>query len=164
MILERLNEVAKFISIELKQELEAQGHNASGELGKSIDVATKELVNGFVIQGSFVFYGKFVDTGRKAGGKKVPIDALIEWIRVKRIDLRGKKERSVAFAIQNSIHKKGIPTDGDQRKKRWISGTLERIEGDIASMIQTIVEDFVTLEFNNIIEKTRKEFTQIVAA
>lgn len=58
-------------------------------------------------------YYDYVDRGRKAGIRKVPIDALLNWISKKRIKGRSAKGRFIsnnqlAFAIQTSIFKVGI--------------------------------------------------------
>ncbi len=158
------SEVGDFLKGKLNAELEAQGHKATGNLADSIEITIKRFLDGWEIQGRFLHYGKYVDTGRAAGVKRVPLDALIEWIRVKRMDLRGKSERSVAFAIQTAIFKKGIPTDGDERKKRWISRTLEDNEQEIFDRIQPIMYQFVTVEFNNLVERTQKLLNEQAAA
>jgi len=55
------------------------------------------------------FYGQYLDRGRNPGVKKVPIAALLGWIKAKKIKPKpGQSENSLAFAIQNSIFKRGI--------------------------------------------------------
>ena len=54
-------------------------------------------------------YFKWVDSGRRPRVKKVPVEALIKWIKKKNIRPRpGQTINSLAFAIQNSIYKIGI--------------------------------------------------------
>lgn len=160
-MLEKLQtDVADFILQELIKELGYQGHIASGKLLDSLEVEVTEAAGLFSIDGRYLTYGKYVETGRKAGVKRVPIDALIEWIRVKRLDLRGKSERSVAFAIQAAIFKKGIPTDGDETKKRFVGRTLDRLESEIINRVDKIVSDFVQIEFDNIIAREQKELNR----
>lgn len=154
----QLEILAGWIQKLLIEELERQGHKATGQLINSVEVAVNEIADGFEIQGHHLYYGRFVDTGRKAGVKRVPIDALIDWLRIKKMDLRGNSERQVAFAIQRAIYNKGIPTDGDQKKKRWMSGTLEVNAQEIDEKIRGIAGYYVDLVFDNMIERTRKEF------
>ena len=60
-------------------------------------------------------YLLWLDTGRKPGGKKVPIDALIKWVRQRGLN-RGKNGRftgaasinQIAWAVQRSIWLHGI--------------------------------------------------------
>jgi hypothetical protein len=70
---------------------------------------------GLRLQISYADYYKNVNFGRKPGGKKVPISALIEWIKVRGLKKRDAKGRfakggirSLAFAIQTNIHRFGI--------------------------------------------------------
>lgn len=159
-MLELLNHIADFLRAALVKELEDQGHVATGNLLKSIEVVVEEIKDGFEIKGNFLKYGRYVDTGRKPGGKKVPIAALIDWIRVKKIDLRGKSERSVAFAIQTAIFRKGIPTDGDTSKKRWMSRTLEANEEELIKQLRQAAFTNLSLLFSNLIENTQKELNE----
>lgn len=54
-------------------------------------------------------YFKWVDTGRKPMARKVPIEALIPWLRKNNIRPRsGQTYTSLAYAIQQSIYKLGI--------------------------------------------------------
>ena len=60
-------------------------------------------------------YAQFVDSGRKPLARKVPISALIEWIKRRRLQTRFKGRRGrflsinqIAYTIQNSIYKRGI--------------------------------------------------------
>lgn len=163
-----LRSLLAFLAGDLKDwlinELERQGHTATNDLLNSIEVAINEIGNGFEITGEYLYYGRFVDTGRRAGTKKVPISALLDWIRVKKIDLRGNSEKSVAFAIQTAIFKKGIPTDGDKSKLRWMSGTLEAKEEEIDKRVREIAGTYVDTVFDNMIENTKKLFTESTAA
>lgn len=53
-------------------------------------------------------YVQYIQSGRKPFSKKIPIDALIVFIKSKNINLNGKSINSVAFAMQQSIYKNGI--------------------------------------------------------
>jgi len=156
----QLQPIARFLQQEVITELEQQGHIATGNLKDSIEAAIEEYAGGFKIVGRYLYYGEYVDTGRKPGTKRVPIDALIAWIRVKKINLNGKRERDVAFAIQTAIFKKGIPTDGDDKKKRFVSRTLEATEGELKAMIESVFYRIVKLSVENMIEETQKELIQ----
>lgn len=137
-------------------ELTRQGHRATGALIDSVDVYIKQQQSLISIIGSFAHYGPYVDRGRRPGGKRVPLDALVEWIKVKQIDLRGKSQRSVAFAIQTSIWKHGIPTSGSMDKKRFMSGTLERNETVIFEMISRAFQNLFEGEIFNMVEKANQ--------
>jgi hypothetical protein len=54
-------------------------------------------------------YLQWVDTGRAPGGKKVPLAALLQFIKNRGLgQARGKGGKFGAFAIQNAIYKNGI--------------------------------------------------------
>lgn len=60
------------------------------------------------------FYAVYLDSGRKAFTKKVPLSALIQFIKNRRLRWKHKKTgrflslNSMAFLIQNAIYRKGI--------------------------------------------------------
>ena len=80
------------------------------KLIKSIEFEYKD--NLFVLMANN--YYVWLDSGRKRGVRKVPIQALLKWIkdyRIQRTSGRGgrfKSNNSLAFAIQTSIYKNGI--------------------------------------------------------
>ena len=123
--------------------LQEVGYAICGELVRLLDAAPhgglrrnsalrKQLLSSEAVQvaqqrgagGQFGSYGltivaqdylQWLDTGRKPGGKKVPIQALIQFVRQRGLN-RGKGGRftgaasisSIAYAIQQSIFKHGI--------------------------------------------------------
>ena len=68
-----------------------------------------------MLEVEYMDYFKYVNLGRRKGGKYVPIKALLDWIKIRGIRRRDEKGRfvkgnqlSLAFAIQKNIHKFGI--------------------------------------------------------
>lgn len=150
-------EVADFLKEAIKEEMIAQGHVATGNLLNSVEVEVTNAIDLISIDGRFLKYGRFVDTGTRGGGW-VPIDVLIQWMRIKKIDLRGKREKEVAYAIRWAIYKKGSPTDGDERKKQFMTRTLDRLENEINTRIINIVDEAMQITFTNMIAKVQKDF------
>ena len=107
-----LNKVGKLIIASLQKELIEQGHEASGNLVNSFEQRVIEVPNSIVVEILMDKYGIYVNEGRKTGGKKVPINVLVDWIERKAIVNGDKEVKSLAFAIQQTIHKEGIPTKG----------------------------------------------------
>ena len=91
--LDILDQLAEHLKKALQTELSVQMRVASGTLINSIEAVVKETMSGFEIVGSAVYYAKYVENGRRVGAKGVPIEALIEWIRIKRIVIDGRSER-----------------------------------------------------------------------
>lgn len=88
---------------------------ASGKLLNSIKTKVKETPEGLMLEVEYMDYFKYVNLGRRKGGKYVPIKALLDWIKIRGIRRRDEKGRfvkgsqlSLAFAIQKNIHKFGI--------------------------------------------------------
>ena len=148
-----LIDIANYLEQQLKQKLMEQQHVATGDLLNSIKVEVKSTVDRWQIIGSNLHYGNIQDTGLRPGNY-VPISALLDWIRAKKINLNGRRELDAAFAIQKSIFRKGTPTDGDRNKKRWISGTLEEEATTIQQMIQKALQQEIELMVENLVKRT----------
>jgi len=92
-------------------------------------------------------YYEYYVAGRKPFAKKVPISALLKWIKRYRFKVgkgRNKKGRyisdlSFAFAIQQSIYKKGIKAKQDPIEQALI------IANDAIEKV--VYEDFTTILF-----------------
>jgi len=152
--------VGKLIIASLQKELLGQGHKATGDLINSFEQRVIELPNSIVIEILMNEYGIYVNEGRKTGGKKVPISVLVEWIERKAIASGDKDVKSMAFAIQNTIHKEGIPTKGsfkfsnNGRRKGFIDFVIDNELDDVYNELEqqvfkgyddaiaTIVKDF----------------------
>jgi hypothetical protein len=98
-------------------------------------------------------YATYVITGRRAGAKKVPISALIGWIKSKRIQGRDSKGRfisvqSLAYAIQTAIARQGIkPRDFlTPAIERWTDEALDRLAEALGEEVDKIVQEMVYLE------------------
>lgn len=86
----------------------------------------------------------------------MPVSALIAWVQVKGF-ATGDKAVSLAWAIQNSIYKHGIPTDGNDAKKKFISRTLTGNKDKIRSGVEAASYEFLTVEINNIIRDIKEK-------
>ena len=154
------NKVGKLIIASLQKELIQQGHEASGNLVNCFEQRVIEVPNSIVIEILMDEYGIYVNEGRKTGGKKVPINVLVDWIERKAIVNGDKEVKSLAFAIQQTIHKEGIPTKGsfkfsnNGRRKGFIdfviNNELDEVYNELEQQvfegyddaIATMVKDF----------------------
>jgi hypothetical protein len=94
---------------------------ASGDLYNSISYSVETDKNGdSTIVISYLDYFNYVNRGRRKLAKRVPLDALLAWMKMRGItrfrDEKGRfkkgKMKSLAFAIQTNIYKFGIrPTN-----------------------------------------------------
>lgn len=78
-------------------------------------------------------YFKYLNDGRKPSARKIPIFALIKWIKKKNIQPRGRYTyNQLAYAIQTSIYKVGI-------QPRRFADPIIRVSTDI--LAEYIAED-----------------------
>lgn len=103
---------------------------ASGKLYNSVQVISKKDGNDdYTLQVLMEDYSQWVQSGRLPGKRGVPIEAIEEWIRERKLQGRDKKgryikRRSFAFAIQTNIKKFGI------RPSNFLDVALENIMDD----------------------------------
>tara|TARA_R100001440_G_scaffold23689_1_gene38572 strand:+ start:2571 stop:3059 length:489 start_codon:yes stop_codon:yes gene_type:complete len=143
------NKVGKLIIATLQKELLEQGHKDTGTLINSFEQRVIELPNSIVIDILMDEYGIYVNQGRKTGGKKVPINVLVDWIERKAIVNGDKQVKSLAFAIQQTIHKEGIPTKGsfkfsnNGRRKGFIDFVIDnKLDNAISELEQQVFDGF----------------------
>jgi hypothetical protein len=148
--------LCEFLEGEIIDQLRAQGHIATSKLVDSVKVEVRRTAYGYIIEGKAEGYARYVDRGRRAGARRVPIDAIMSWIKVRNISVSGMKERDLAFAIQTNIFKFGIPTNRDSGKTGFVTTTLERNTTTIKEMINTAMSDILSIELNNIIRNVKQ--------
>jgi len=154
--------IGEFVLDLMKTELEEQGHRATGKL---IDSMTYKI-NGDSIEFYAEDYAKFVDSGRKKGARKVPIDALIAWIEQKGIASGDTEVKKVAYAIQTAIFKEGSPTvlslehSKNGRRKDFIKFAVTENEKIILQKVVEIFDKTVKTEFINEMVNIRKQWQQ----
>jgi hypothetical protein len=90
-------------------------------------------------------YFQWVNSGRRPRARKVPVEALIKWLKKKNIvPSKGQTINSLAFAIQNSIYKVGI------RARMFtdpiIGITLDTLEMYIADQLSVQIADEIAAE------------------
>lgn len=101
-------QIRQYLSDTLQMELLKTGHISSEALFNSIDTIVERTLSGITITAKGLFYGKYVNAGRRKGKKGVPVNKILEWIRRTKMNIYGKREESVAFAIQTSIKQRGL--------------------------------------------------------
>jgi len=117
-----LKTILKDLEMATKLSLEQSGVKKSSNLSKSVKyIVVKESIDLEV-----AYYYPFVSTGRKPGVRKVPIKALIEYIKRGGFAMKsGQTINQLAFAIQTSIYKHGI------NPKNYIDKVMN-VAGDVA--------------------------------
>lgn len=130
------------LATHLKSAIRAQAPTSSRELEESIDVVVKKTMEGFIIEGSAIYYEKYIRSGRKPGAKGIPINDLIEWIRTGKKQIPGMKERQQAFMFQYSIKKKGIKANPFVIRALDEQSLVieEKIEGAMGAYVDTYID------------------------
>lgn len=141
-----LENLADYMRQAFVQELIDRGHQASGKLIRSVEVKVDNFVKGLAITGYAEFYGKFVESGRRPGVKRVPLDALIEWLKQKNFSEDANRIRGIAFAIQATIFRDGI------KQSPWIEETVNKNEREITNILEEAVERKLELWLIEIIQ------------
>ena len=104
-------------------------------------------------------YLKFIDQGRKAGARKIPIQVILRWIKKRNIKPRNAKGQfkamtlnQLAFVIQRSIFKIGI------RPRNIIRTSFEQIDElyklNVETGIQEIIQGLIVTINNDLIKTT----------
>mgnify|MGYP001606123792 CR=1 FL=1 len=156
-ITEVLTLIGEYLNDAMLVELLLQGHKASGKLADSISSKVTTTLNSVLLTGEFEYYGRFVDTGRKAGVRRVPIAALEAWIKQKGFESDAKKVRGMAFAIQRTIFEKGISTPESwkgETTKDFMTKTLTASEDKITADINAAVDAQMEIMIVNMVTET----------
>jgi len=137
--------------------------NVTDELIKEITAGVKIVMSTYKLGGSDVSasvewlykdnifiliandYFRYIDSGRRPKARKVPVEALIKWIKKKGITPRGNQSvNSLAFAIQNSIYKVGI------KARKFIDPviglTIETLSEELAVSLSVQIADSIAEE------------------
>jgi len=159
IIRQRFEQEIEAIISDLRDELNQQGHKATGSLEKSFEAEIKDSdSDGFL---GIIFgndYWEAVDTGVAANkipytpgaktGKKTSkyIQALIEWAGVVRPELSDKERKGFVFAVAHKHSVDGMPTKGSYsfskngERKNFVQRTIDK-------HIDTLAEKLSTKEF-----------------
>lgn len=142
---------------------------ATGQLLNSLTATVMPKDNGgFELVITYMDYFKNVNLGRRPGVGLVPIPALLDWIKVRRI--RGRKlngqfmsNLSLAFAIQRNIYKFGIrPTNIYDKAYDSFEALLENPPAELQDEYNALYEA-IGRDVENFIEQTvDKEFPSII--
>lgn len=133
---------------------------ATGNLLDSFDYSVEIDANGMpVLLLTYSDYFKYVNKGRKINVKRVPLNVLLKWIKIKGIrgrDKRGRfiKNTSFAYAIQTNIFKYGIrPTNIYDKALDTVENLFDNPPPEIAAELEDLY-NAIEQDINNFIEAT----------
>jgi hypothetical protein len=110
-------------------------------------------------------YLKYLDRGRRAGARKIPVQIILKWIKRKKIRPRNAKGQfksmtlnQLAYVIQRSIFRIGI------RPRNILNNAFKQIDelykNDVESGIQEIIDQLFT-NINDEVVKTSSAIFKI---
>jgi hypothetical protein len=95
-----------------------------------------KLVDGAVLSNS-AGHARFVEVGR-APGRQPPVQAIVDWLLVRKIDTGSKSVEAVARQIARKIGRKG--TKGRYVMKRTIPGIRKRVKLEVMLEMRRVFE------------------------
>ena len=151
-----LQRVGNFLVTRLKQQLLIQDQVASGRLINSIE---DQVIEGSDSTSLIVLMAPhyiWAENGRNKGGKRPPLDAIIQWVLDKGLESGDKEVISAAWAIQTFIWKNGTSRIVNGKKKRdFIQTVLDQTQEELFNM----TSEAVFTKFEATIENIAKEAT-----
>lgn len=158
--IEVLNEYAQAWANAYKAELIAEGKRATGDLIRSVsgEVVIENDVYSAVL--NVAEYYKYLEWGRKKGGKMPPISAILKWVQVKPVIARPNTltgrvptQKQLAWAIAKSIQQNGIePTYALRETNNATFNAFEQrlkeaLTADLEGTAYTLVKAVINPEY-----------------
>lgn len=154
--IEVLNEYAQAWANAYKAELIAEGKRATGDLIRSVsgEVVIENDVYSAVL--NVADYYKYVEWGRRKGGKMPPVSAILKWVQVKPVIARPNTltglvptQEQLAYAIAKSIQQNGIEPTYALREtnnatfnafeQRLKDALTEDLEGTAYTLVKAVI-------------------------
>lgn len=137
--LDNIQNIANQVVELYKKQLDSQGINASSTLSKTATATVELNGNKLLISLNLEPYWKYVEYGRRAG-KMPPIDAIVEWVRIKPIipnPINGKipDSRQLAYLIARKIGREGV------EGRKPLTNTI--YSNEVENLIQDIKNEIV---------------------
>ena len=168
---ENIKAALEFLRQQIISELRGQGHVATGNLLRSIEIVIEELGEKIVGRILVADYALFLDKGVSAdripfsgitgrGGKSRYIQALINWIRIKRPSASDNQVKGIAFAIAHKAKQEGHPTRGsyayaqNNRRKEWTRYAIDDNEEEFEKLLD--LENLMVARIENLISNSIK--------
>jgi len=146
-----------------RDELERQGHRATGELIDSFTQYLTLTTDGAVLEITMAAHGEGVDKGQPPG-TIVPLDKLIRWVQLKDIESEITKVQSAASLIQRAIYNEGTPTRGSRemgQKTNFIGIASGNVSQEVADIMNEAISRGTAVLFENLIRDQVNGFSKI---
>lgn len=95
-------------------------------------------VSGNEVKVYMPFYYRFIESGRRPGVKRVPVQALIDWIQRKSVPVPpGMTRQGFAYAIQTNIFKNGI------KARPFVADAVDMATDEISIRIFGEIDEYI---------------------
>jgi len=167
-----LQELGDILVTELQKELLGQGHEATGDLMRSIQQKVTVTIGAVELEVSYLKYGAYLETGYPGSALpprpgRAEITALVEWIRVKgildadKIAKYGfdKAATGFAFGIAYAHRRDGFPLksslkySGNGRITGWQSHVLYETLIQTEEKIKDVTDEQIDIILSDVIRK-----------
>lgn len=173
---EHQKEIARDFVEVLREELEGQGHRASGRLINSVEDVVAATLDGFNTDILHNSYGRYQNTGVSArripfspgSGKRTSqfINALAQWVKLKKFTSGLDKDiLGAAFAIAKKMKKEGMPTSGafkhskNGRRTKWLFHSWKVFRKDAFLRMDVATEEYISYLLDSLIESFIAQFS-----
>lgn len=158
-IKENFDLALEFLVNKIREELDAQGHKASGKLIDSVEKRVRGELGG-IIRGEILIeeYGIYLDKGVAASRIRYNPEWLIPWANIVKPNLTEKEVRQFVWAVWTAHRREGMPTRGSYaysrngRRKEWMKYGIEKNIDEFEELLNLF--SF----FENFIEELVQEF------
>lgn len=159
-----IEEIDKTITRELIKSLRDQNHVDTKKLINSIESDFKTAFNKIELIYSYLFYGRFLETGIPASRFKKPpgrkeIQALIGWAKRRGLRPKNGKFDSLAWGIAKAKRKKGYPSPNSRKFSKtgkvtqWQTEALNNVVPIVEAKLSEIGEKNVDIIINDFINR-----------
>ena len=142
-----LDEVGEILTQELAADLLRKKKDSSGKLIKSLKFKSYETPDGYEVSIYGEDYAKWVNIGRKKGGKKVPLNHLIRYIKIMGFETGNIRLKDIAFAMQMAIWQRGI------KATNFIEDSIKITSNQVQSKVLEAMGFEVSNNIDNLIKK-----------
>ena len=152
-----LEEYGVAVRNEYQDRLIKDGKIATGDLLNNVDFQIKQDGTIYEVGLNLEYYWKYVENGRKPGGKFPPLNAIREWIKVKPVLPRPMKNgklptlNQLSFLIARGIANNGIKplnalkktTDelNEEYRKKIVNAFYDDVGGKLHTILNVLVAE-----------------------
>lgn len=159
-----LKKVGEIYIKAFRDELERQGHRATGSLIDSFTQHLSLTTDGAIVEITMAAHGEKIDKGQPPG-TIVPLDKLIKWVQFKNLESEIGKVTQAAALIQRAIYHEGSPTYGSLQlhspKTGFIGIASDSVRGEVMGIMEEAIKKGTSVLFENMLRDQVTGFSKL---